>query len=316
MGHGADPPPAIFGVRLDSAVRQVKTRPALHCPGPAGYAAARMSANLRIPDWLAGGRLCLAAAMCLAGCARGPMGSALEIQRNPRWTLDQGGIVRGDVNAKEIALILTGGEYGEGTGHILDVLQQANVKASFFVTGAYLGKSELQPYLRRMVAEGHYLGPHSDSHPLYCPWEDRSRTLVTEDFFRNDLRKNIADLKRFGALRQSAPIYFIPPSEWYNQDQVRWAMDMGIVLFNFTPGSGSNRDWAPEGHRSFVPSEAILQGILDYERKDAHGLNGFLLLLHLGSQRQDKMHPHVGPLIDELRRRGYRFVRVDELLKT
>jgi len=243
------------------------------------------------------------------------MESALVIQRDPRWTLDHGGIVRGDTARKNIALIFTGGEYGEGTGHILDVLRQANIKASFFVTGHYLRKSELRSHLRRMVAEGHYLGPHSDSHPLYCPWEDRSRSLVTEDFFRNDLRKNIADLKRFGALRGRGPIYFIPPSEWYNEDQVRWSNPMGVVLFNFTPGSGSNRDWAPEDHRGFVPSAAILQGILDYERKDPSGLNGFLLLLHLGSQRQDKMHPHVGPLIDELRRRGYHFVRVDELLK-
>ena len=33
---------------------------------------------------------------------------------------------------------------------------------------------------------------------------------------------------------------------WYNEDQVRWSRPMGVLLFNFTPGSGSNRDWAPE----------------------------------------------------------------------
>jgi hypothetical protein len=38
-------------------------------------------------------------------------------------------------------------------------------------------------------------------------------------------------------------------------------------------------------------------------------------LLHLGSPRKDKMHPHIGELIDQLRRRGYAFVRVDELLR-
>jgi peptidoglycan/xylan/chitin deacetylase (PgdA/CDA1 family) len=232
------------------------------------------------------------------------------------WTFDQGGIVRGDPSRSEIALIFTGGEHGEGTEHILDTLKQAEIKASFFVTGHYVAKQEYHPLLRRVIAEGHYLGPHSDSHPLYCTWEDRSQTLVTEEFFRQDLERNIADLRRFGALRDDGPICFIPPYEWYNAEQARWSEAMGIVLFNFTPGSGSNRDWIPEGQRGFVPSAVILRGILAYEQRDPHGLNGFLLLLHLGSQRADKMHLQLAPLIDELSRRGYEFVRVDELLPT
>ena len=230
------------------------------------------------------------------------------------WTFDQGGIIRGDTLSKNIALIFTGGEHGEGTEHILDTLKQAGIKASFFVTGDYVAKREYHPLLRRMVAEGHYLGPHSHSHPLYCTWEDRSHTLVTEDFFRQDLERNITDLRWFGALRDEGPIYFIPPYEWYNAEQVRWARAMGIVLFNFTPGSGSNRDWIPEGQRGFVHSDVILRDILAYEQEDPHGLNGFLLLLHLGSQRVDKMHLQLSPLIDELSRRGYKFVRVDEFL--
>ena len=141
------------------------------------------------------------------------------------------------------------------------------------------------------------------------------RSLVTETEFRADLQKNIDDLKQLGALRDRAwPIYFIPPYEWYNHDQTRWSRSMGVLLFNFTPGSGSNRDWAPEDHRSFAPSQKILDDILAYEQKDPHGLSGFLLLLHLGSQRQDKMHRLLGPLLDELKRRGYVFARVDELL--
>jgi peptidoglycan/xylan/chitin deacetylase (PgdA/CDA1 family) len=96
---------------------------------------------------------------------------------------------------------------------------------------------------------------------------------------------------------------------------VRWAREMNVVLFNFTPGSGSNRDYAPEGHKSFVPSAKIVDDILAYERKDPHGLNGFLLLLHLGSERQDKVHPQIPRLLDALARRGYSFVRIDEMLR-
>lgn len=231
----------------------------------------------------------------------------------PQFTFDHGGIVRGDTAEKKIALVFTGGEFGEGTEHILDVLRRLGIRASFFVTGAYISQEAHHPLLRRMVREGHLLGPHSHAHPLYAPWEDREQTLVSEEFFRADLERNMRDLERFGA-RFDPPVYFIPPYEWFNEDQVRWARSMGLVLFNFTPGSGSNRDWAPEGHRSFVPSQQILDDILAHEERDPHGLNGFLLLLHLGSARRDPFHPRLESLLTELRRRGYTFVRVDEML--
>jgi peptidoglycan/xylan/chitin deacetylase (PgdA/CDA1 family) len=255
--------------------------------------------------------------------------------RFPNWTFDHGGVVRGDQSKKELALIFTGGDFGEGTGQILDTLKARDIKASFFFTGAFLKKPELQESIKRIVAEGHYLGPHSDNHPLYCPWEDRNKTLVSEEFFKNDLQKNINHLtQRFigargegqGASRNAlapvpspiapAPVYFIPPYEWFNEDQVRWSRDMGVLLFNFTPGSGSNRDWAPESHKSFVPSQKIIDDILAYESEDPHGLNGFLLLLHAGSERKDKPFGLFGRLFDDLIGRQYRFVRVDELLAT
>ena len=79
-------------------------------------------------------------------------------------------------------------------------------------------------------------------------------------------------------------------------------------------GSGSNRDWAQEDHKSFVPSQKIIDDILAYEQKDPHGLNGFILLLHLGSERKDKTFLHLKPLLVELKQRGYTFVRIDAQL--
>jgi endoglucanase len=233
-----------------------------------------------------------------------------------------GAIIRGEVTAKKLALVFTGGKYGEGTAPILDALKERKLKAAFFVTGEYLQQPALAKLLKRAVAEGHYVGPHSDSHPLYCSWDDRDKSLVTREFFTDDLRKNIAELETLGALRGRSPQatrrgemprLFIPPYEWYNADQVRWSRDMGITLINFTPGSGSNRDYAPEGDARFVSARTIYDDILAYEQKDTHGLNGFFLLLHLGSSRKDPFHPLIGSLCDELNKRGYEFVRVDEL---
>jgi peptidoglycan/xylan/chitin deacetylase (PgdA/CDA1 family) len=234
---------------------------------------------------------------------------------NRPYAVDHDAPVRGDVSKKQIALVFTGGDFGEGTQTVLDTLADRNIRASFFVTGGFLRDRSLRPQLRRAIADGHYLGPHSDAHLLYCPWDDRARSLVTEAEFKNDLRKNIDDLARLGAVAgKSQPIFFIPPFEWYNADHVRWAREMGVLLFNFTPGSGSNRDYAPEGHKSFVPTEKLMADVLAYEQKDPHGLNGFLLLLHLGSERTDKVPRRVGGLLDALQARGYSFVRIDEML--
>lgn len=254
---------------------------------------------------------------CVAGFS---LGCRDHVRAGPRrlvegLTYDRGGIARGPVETKRLALIFTGGEHGEGATPILDALAERGVKASFFVTGDFIRQEKHQALLRRIVTEGHYLGPHSDSHPLYCPWEDRGQTLITRGAFRADLERNLTDLTRYGR-RHDQMRFFIPPYEWYNEDIVAWAAEMDLVLFNFTPGTRSNADYAPDDHRSFLPSEKIYRSILEFESSRPNGLNGFLLLLHLGSGpgRTDKMHPYVGPLIDELRHRGYAFVRVDELL--
>lgn len=233
-----------------------------------------------------------------------------ELQRE-----SNGAIVRGDVTTKRLALVFTGGEHGESTEAILDELKRRQLKASFFLTGDYLRSAALRPLVSRMLVEGHYVGPHSDSHPLYCDWNDRDKTLVTREFFLADLEKNIADLRALGALPAGEQVYFVPPYEWYNREQAAWCKERDVQLINFTPGTGSNRDYASEGDRAFVPSQRIYDDILAFERKSTHGLNGFLLLLHLGSGRRDPFHPHLGSLCDELVMRGYELVRVDELLQ-
>jgi peptidoglycan/xylan/chitin deacetylase (PgdA/CDA1 family) len=240
-----------------------------------------------------------------------------EPEREKQLVRDRfGALVRGDVTVKKLSLVLTGDERGESAGAILDTLKKRNIRAAFFVTGNFVRNPNLQPLLKRAIAEGHYLGPHSDTHPLYCSWADRDQSLVTREFFTRDLKNNVAGLRELGALRGTMPRLFIPPYEWYNGDQVRWCEALGVTLINFTPGSGSNRDYAPEGDKHFVPSRKIYGDILAYEKKDPHGLNGFVLLLHLGSGRKDPFHPLLGPLCDELGSRGYEFVRVDALLSS
>lgn len=231
------------------------------------------------------------------------------------YTWDHDAIIRGPRDRKRMALVFTGGEFGEGGPEILDTLQSRGIKGSFFFTGDFLRKPEYDPIIRRIIAEGHYLGPHGDAHLLYCPWDDRRKTLVTREEFTRDLQKNIDDLVDRGADR-NAMNWWIPPYEWYNTDITEWSLAAGIRLFNFTPGTSSNADYTEETDRRYIASSVIYYKILEYESSHLDGLNGFLLLTHVGAGagRPDKFFRRLPVLVDELMRRGYEFVRVDELL--
>ncbi len=234
-----------------------------------------------------------------------------------RFQYDHGGIIRGDIHKKTLALVFTGGDFADGGTHISEVLKQKRIKAGFFFTGDFYRNPANQPLIRSLIKDGHYLGPHSDKHLLYAPWHNRDSSLVTREQFISDLEENYRAMQIFH-LKRKPPLLFIPPYEWYNLQHSQWAQQMGVTLFNFTPGTSSHADYTTPDMENYRSSEAIYNKILEYEEKDPHGLNGFILLLHLGTdpQRTDKFYWRLGDLIDALRHRGYRFVRIDGLLRS
>ncbi len=63
---------------------------------------------------------------------------------------------------KEVYLTFDDGPSTKVTGSILDTLQEKHVKATFFIVGERVsGREEV---LRRIVAEGHTVGVHSETH--------------------------------------------------------------------------------------------------------------------------------------------------------
>lgn len=239
--------------------------------------------------------------------------AAVAHGEDSRFQYREGGIIRGPRTEKKLALEFTADQFTEGGKTILDQLAAHHAKASFFLTGRCVRNPDNAQLIRRTIADGHYLGSHSDTHPLLCPWGSPKKTLVTKDFFTGEMERSVAAIEKFGVPRTNFQ-FFIPPYEWYNQEIAQWGNELGLRLINFTPGTRSTADYTENAASNFVSSEAILNSIEAREKKD--GLNGFLLLLHLGSgpRRTDKMSDHLGEIMDYLQGRGYRFVRVDELL--
>jgi len=163
--------------------------------------------------------------------------------------------------------------------------------------------------------EGHYLGVHSDQHLLYCDWNKRDSLLVTRNLFMKDLYANYEGMKRFNISKAEAP-YFLPPYEWYNDSISSWAAQVGCPLINFTPGTLSTSDYTWPSLPNYKSSKNIYQSVLDAEKKHLAGLNGYILLFHIGTdpRRSDKFHPSLSSLLRELKSRGYRFKKINELL--
>ena len=231
--------------------------------------------------------------------------------------ISHGGIIRGDTTKKNIALVFTGDEFGDGGAYISKVLKKENVHGSFFLTGNFYRNKKFKKVIKDLKQNGNYLGTHSDKHLLYCDWVKRDSLLVTHKQFKEDLQNAYKELKQWGVEKDQAH-YFLPPYEWYNDRISKWTKETGLQLINFTPGTRSNADYTyPEMGNKYLSSDTIFHSILNYEMHSTSGLNGFILLVHIGTdpRRTDKFYYRLPELINELEDRGYAFVRIDELLE-
>lgn len=226
-------------------------------------------------------------------------------------TFDQGAIVRMDSSKKEIYLVFTGHEFADGGESIAAALRKHSINASFFFTGDFYRTAAFAPLIGRLKQEGHYLGAHSDKHLLYASWQKRDSLLIDRDQFRRDITGNYSSMSAFGIAPSDAP-YFLPSFEWYNRTIADWSAEFGLTLINFTGGTSSNADYTTPEMKNYLPSDSIVARIMRTERQRPGGLNGFLLLSHIGTdpRRTDKFYHRLDDVISALKRRGYTFKRL------
>jgi peptidoglycan/xylan/chitin deacetylase (PgdA/CDA1 family) len=189
---------------------------------------------------------------------------------------------------KVVALTFDDGPHPAFTPQILDILKRYGVRATFFLIGA---RAERYPDLaRRIVAEGHEIGDHTYSHPADLPRKDW-------DAICREIVKGADAIERVTGVR---PKLFRPPRGYLNYRVHTAAQLCGFTVVLWTVSAD---------HHDAPTPEAMAQRVF----KLVHP--GAIVLMHDGRIPIRWKDVKALPLLlDGLRKRGYRFVTVSELL--
>lgn len=222
-------------------------------------------------------------------------------------------ITRGDSSTKKIAIVFTGHDYANSATAILNTLQKEKVKASFFLTGDFYRNPTNRALLKQLNKNGYYLGPHGDKHLLYADWKKRDSLLITKSDFNKDLQQNLVAMAKCG-IDTSTAKYFLPSYEWYNDSIASWTQALGHQLVNYTAGTLSHADYTADSAKNFRDNETIYRSII--AKEESEGLNGNILLLHIGAgkARKQPFHLRLQELLATLKSKGYSLIRIDDLL--
>ncbi len=143
----------------------------------------------------------------------------------PRLGMYADVLVRGrpSPEAPRVALTFDDGPSADSTPRVLDVLDAAEAKGTFFVVGRKLdaGRASI---VRDAIARGHAIGCHSFAH-------DRFFALRGEGRVRDDLRRALAAIE--DAIGARTPL-FRPPIGHTNPIIARVAEELGLTIVGFS----------------------------------------------------------------------------------
>ena len=236
---------------------------------------------------------------------------ASVLSRSPPEALAVPDLTRGPQDQPELVVSFDAGSSDRGARQILDALRARGIQTTVFLTGAFIRR---YPDLARRVAQdGHEVGNHTDTHPHLTTYAEDARQAtrpgVDRAFVARELRAT-AEAWRSATGRALSPLWRAPYGE-QNPEIRAWAAQEGYWHVGWTGGRAGldGLDWVSNPtSRSYRSAGGVV------ERLVSHAENGGIILLHLGSDREDPVAPRVSELLDALARRGFRFTRASQFL--
>ena len=189
---------------------------------------------------------------------------------------------RGNVDRPNIALMINvywGDEYLDT---MLDILQDKDVKCTFFLGGSWV--KDREGTLKRLVEHGHELGNHGYNH--------KSPTTISDERNREEILVTERLIESMVGVRTTL---FAPPSGDVNQNVARIANEMGYRTIMW---SQDTIDWRDQDVEVIV------------RRATAKAANGNLVLMH-PTKATALALPKI---IDRLRELGYNLTTVSQTL--
>ena len=196
-------------------------------------------------------------------------------------------IKKGSGCRAEVAITFDDGPNRELTPKIIELFEQNEMKATFFVTGKAAG--QYPEIIRLLLAKGHQLGNHS--------WNHKSMIFKAYNYLKSDIARTDRLLETLGVLQ---PIQFRPP---YMRIMLMTGWILARMGKNCIKADISPKDFKAES------AEEISNLVLTKVKP------GSIIVLHDGGKADQKTVEALSVILPELKKRGLRSVTVDELLK-
>ncbi|HKM33738.1 MAG TPA: polysaccharide deacetylase family protein [Lachnospiraceae bacterium] len=185
----------------------------------------------------------------------------------------------------KIALTFDAAWGNEDTQRILELLEEQQIKVTFFVTGGWV--KAYPEDVKAILSAGHDLGNHSESHKNMSKLSDSEKK---EEII--NVHKRVKDLTGYDMF------LFRPPYGDYDNALVKAASACGYYTIQWDVDS---LDWKDYG------TEAIVEKVC----KNKHLGNGSIILCHNGAKyTADALET----MIVTLKEKGFTFVTVSELI--
>lgn len=190
---------------------------------------------------------------------------------------------------KLIALTFDDGPHPVYTPKVLDILKQYNAHATFFQVGNRM--VQYPQIVQQVVQAGHELGNHSMNHP----YENK----IGFEQMRTEIIQAEEIIQKY---QPNKPKFYRPPGGYIDNSLLNELQqrEYKVVLWSYHQDT---EDWSMPG------TETIADQVISQAR------SGDIVLLHDGGGNRSQTVEALKIILPTLKKEGYQFVSMSELLK-